>query len=141
MNKYYDSKIYVIKSPNTDKIYIGSTIQSLKKRFGDHYSFYNNNTNNTSSKEIIKCNDAYIELLEQYKCNNEYELRLRENYYIKINKNNCVNLISPIQLNKKIESDENKLKRLEIAQIKFYEESKLDNTSLNLENSNFNFNN
>ena len=109
MNKYYDSKIYVIKSPNTNKIYIGSTIQPLKKRFCDHYSFYNNKTNNTSSKEIIKCNDAYIELLEQYKCNDEFELKIREKYYIEKNKDICVN----IRLNTNIEPDEKKLKKRE----------------------------
>jgi hypothetical protein len=52
MNKYENGKIYTIRSPHTDKYYIGSTIASLKKHFYQHKSgLY-------KSKEIIDAGDA-----------------------------------------------------------------------------------
>ena len=87
INKYQESKIYIIKSNQTDKIYIGSTIQSLNKRFSDHKS----SRNKTTSKNIMIFGDAYIELLEQYPCNSATELFRKEGEYILLNKENAVN--------------------------------------------------
>jgi hypothetical protein len=64
MANYQNGKIYTIRSPNTDKFYIGSTTQPLFKRFYSHKCIHNS----TCSKEIFQCGDAYIELLEDYKC-------------------------------------------------------------------------
>jgi hypothetical protein len=36
--KFPNAMIYTIRSPNTSKYYIGSTIQSLSKRFSCHKS-------------------------------------------------------------------------------------------------------
>jgi hypothetical protein len=88
MNKYQNGKIYAIKSPNTDKIYIGSTTQKyLSSRLTQHKCV----KSNISSKEIINCGDAYIELIEMYPCNNIMELNKREGeifnlYNNKVNK-------------------------------------------------------
>ena len=62
---YQQAKIYIIKSNQTDKIYIGSTTQTLGNRFMGHKS----SRNKTTSKNIMIFGDAYIELLEQYPCN------------------------------------------------------------------------
>ena len=85
--KYQQSKIYVIRSYQTDKIYIGSTIQSLSTRFSGHKS----SRNKTTSKDIMIFNDAYIELLEQYPCDSATELFRKEGEYILLNKENAVN--------------------------------------------------
>lgn len=96
MNKYQNGKIYVIRSPSTDKIYIGSTIEKyLSNRFGGHnraYSrFLNGTYHNVTSFELIKLGDSYIELLELFPCNSKLELCKREGEQIREHKLNCVN--------------------------------------------------
>lgn len=91
---YYLGKIYKIVSPSTNLMYIGSTTQTLDKRFSNHICCYYNR-NSVKSCEIIKFNDAYIELIEEYPCNTKKELELREAYYIKQNRNQCVNKTIP----------------------------------------------
>jgi len=55
-----------------------------------HYKQYlNGKHNNLTSFEIVKHPDAYIELLEDYVCENIKELSKREGYFIKSIK--CVN--------------------------------------------------
>ena len=45
-NKYNNSFIYTIRSPHTDKLYVGLTTQSLRRRFANHKSDYNSYVNN-----------------------------------------------------------------------------------------------
>ena len=64
-NKYSNGKIYTIRSPSTDKIYIGSTIEKyLSSRLNGHNALYkrflNGKDNNMTSFELIKLGDAYI---------------------------------------------------------------------------------
>jgi ribosomal protein L37AE/L43A len=75
-NKYHFGKIYKITSPSTKDIYIGSTIQTLKRRFHSHKSNYN-----CTSVFILKYNDSIIELIEEYPCYSRYELEQRERHY------------------------------------------------------------
>ena len=85
MNKYQNGKIYKLVSSQTDKIYIGSTTLSLKKRFAEHKY-----TSNVCSSKLITCyDDVDIKLLEEYPCNNRKELFKKEGFYIRNNK--CVN--------------------------------------------------
>ena len=97
MNKYNNSKIYTIRSHQTDKFYIGSTYTSLSKRFSKHKSNYlsylDNKYNKTSSFDIIQLNDSYIELLEEFKCDNKDQLRKREGDLIRQYKDQCVNCV------------------------------------------------
>ncbi len=98
MPDYSKGKIYSIRFYDDDKlIYIGSTIQTLSKRFGMHktdlkcslYQYIQEYYNGD-----FKC--CYIELLEPYECNNRNELDKKEgetmrkykadNDYILINK-------------------------------------------------------
>ena len=83
MPNYQNAKIYTIRSHQTEQIYIGSTTQPLAKRLGLHkYMRY-------SSKEIMKYDDAYIELLEEFPCENKEQLFKREGHHIR--SNDCVN--------------------------------------------------
>ena len=96
-NKYNNSFIYTIRSPHTDKFYIGSTTQKLCKRFANHKSDYdayvNNKKNYITSFKIIELGDSYIELLEQINCDSKIQLELREGELIRIHKDLCINKI------------------------------------------------
>lgn len=76
--KYRRGKIYIIKSPNFPRYYIGSTCMNLDTRF-----FYHNAAMNTTATAIIKAGDAYIELLEDYPCKTKEELLRREGELIR----------------------------------------------------------
>ena len=93
MKDYSNGKIYCIRSHQTDDIYIGSTIQPLSRRFGNHKKTYkywmDGKSNFMTSFEILKYNDCYIELLEKYPCNDKSELERREGKYIR--EMDCVN--------------------------------------------------
>jgi len=94
---YKNGKIYAIRSYQTDDIYIGSTCSPLSKRFYEHKKCYERylkcKYENVSSFEIIKYEDAYIELIEKYPCNDKTELRKREGEYIR--QMECVNKVIP----------------------------------------------
>jgi len=113
MNKYTNGKIYKIVSPNTEKIYIGSTTQKLNRRLSKHEgssSLY------CSSKEIIILGGSKIELIEDYPCNNKKELLEREQFYIDLYKTICVNKNNTIM-------DENSKKQYHKT---YYEKNKED---------------
>jgi len=76
-------KIYVIKSLTSPDIYVGSTVQTLVHRMRQHRKDYRNNVCLGKHKEIVKeINDWYIELYEEYPCNNFKELTTREGVII-----------------------------------------------------------
>ena len=75
-------KIYAIRSHQTDQIYVGSTTQTLAQRLGSHRRNYKEYLSGKitkgrgicSSFEILKYGDEYIELLEEYPCDNANQL-------------------------------------------------------------------
>ena len=75
--KYKNSKIYEITSNNTDMFYVGSCIVTLKQRLSLHKS-----SKKCSSRYILERGDYNINLIEEYSCNNNDELRMREQYWI-----------------------------------------------------------
>jgi hypothetical protein len=77
MPDYKNGKIYQLVCNDTDEIYIGSTALSLEDRLSIHKS----PANGCCSKQIIDRNNYYIELLETYPCNNEFELNRKEGEY------------------------------------------------------------
>ena len=99
MSNYQNGKIYKITSPNTDMIYIGSTIRTLHKRFIDHRFETNHNKGNSSANMFI-WNDAKIQLIEHYPCNSKKELVLREQHYIDLYSDYCVNFMKAYQTEK-----------------------------------------
>ena len=90
---YENGKIYVLRSNQTDDIYIGSTTQPLYKRIHQHKKCFNRwkngNRNYVTSFELIKYDDVYIELLELCPCSSKIELHKREGEFIRSMK--CVN--------------------------------------------------
>lgn len=99
MNKFQEAKIYVIKSPSSEKFYIGSTTQALSTRFSEHKSHYKRYLaglrNYTTSYALIKLDDAYIELLQECKCNNKQELLAEEAKQMRAMKDKIVNKYIP----------------------------------------------
>ena len=87
MKDYSKGKIYLIRNKSNDNlIYVGSTIeQYLCKRFQKHkchnncslYMYINDPQNNTT------WDDWYIELYEEYPCENKLQLCKRENEVIR----------------------------------------------------------
>ena len=108
MPKYQQSKIYTIRSHSTDKIYIGSTTQRLSKRIAEHRRKYkawkaDNSKRYYSSFEIVKYDDNYIELLENYECLTREGLLMREGQCIR--DNDCVNKNIPGRTGKQWRKD------------------------------------
>ena len=89
MPNYQNGKIYSIRSYHTDEIYIGSTVNTLSRRMTQHRCDYKTGKKLTSSGEILKYGDAYIELLSLYPCNSKDELEREEGSIIRTM--NCVN--------------------------------------------------
>lgn len=90
-DSYKNAKIYRLVSKNSNKVYIGSTVQPLSKRFIQHRCSYNSYANPLAlihvyayqtSYEVFKDGDVSIELVEDFVCSNKNELDARENYHI-----------------------------------------------------------
>jgi len=84
---YQNGKIYVIRSYKTDLVYVGSTTQQLCQRMSNHRKNYKlwlkNKCNFMTAYKMLEYDDAYIELLEKYPCNNKNELERKEGEYIR----------------------------------------------------------
>ena len=77
---YQNGKIYIIRNTKNDKVYVGSTTQPLCKRMVAHRSMAKTNP---TGKLYEAFNDLgvdcfYIELLENYPCDNIEQLLSRE---------------------------------------------------------------
>jgi GIY-YIG catalytic domain len=97
--KRFTGYIYKISSPHTDKVYIGSTKETLKRRLQQHNSSYirylnKKTTNYVSSFEILKEGDVLILEIERLENITIDELRLRETYLIR-NTADTVNKVNP----------------------------------------------
>ena len=84
---------YALRSYQTDDIYIGSTLGTLRQRLYKHkwdLKRYNNGTYHyVTSYEIVKYDDAFIEMIDKYENVNKIELRKYEGETIRNTK--CVN--------------------------------------------------
>ena len=85
---YANGKVYAIYNYiDPSLVYVGSTCQSLSKRLSKHRRDVNSKKSQTiplyiKMREIGK-EHFYIELLEEYPCENKDQLRAREGYYIR----------------------------------------------------------
>lgn len=89
MPDYKNGKIYVIRCTDSDDEYIGSTVQSLSVRMAGHRRDYKSKPNACASSILIGRGTAYIELVEDFPCDNVEQLRKREGEIIR--SRNCVN--------------------------------------------------
>ena len=124
---YGYSKIYKIWSPLTDKIYVGSTVQTLCNRMAKHRTQYKlwlkghicpngQPVGNYSSFRIFEIDmDCEIELLKKFPCNNKKELENEERVMMKL-LDNCVNVNKGESLDPEYSKkyyNENKVKKAE----------------------------
>jgi hypothetical protein len=122
MTTYKNGKIYCLRSHQTDDVYIGSTIQSLAQRKAGHVSMYRkwviDSKHPLSSFDIVKYDDCYIELVEDFSCARKEQLLMREGEIMRITPN-CINryIAGGLTL------EENKEKREENSK-KYYEQNK-----------------
>ncbi len=82
MAELLSGKIYSIRSPNTEMVYVGSTIVSLKQRFAKHVYDWKTKTHSYTSYLILEKGDAYIELIEEVEVESERELKILEQVWI-----------------------------------------------------------
>ena len=81
---FQEAKIYKITNDHNDDIYVGSTCDSLHKRYSSHKSL-----SKTKQFPIYKLMNEIgferfrIELIENYPCDDIYQLRQREGYFIR----------------------------------------------------------
>jgi hypothetical protein len=98
MKDYSKAKIYSIRSAQTDKVYIGSTTETLARRLATHRNHYNSWKNGirkyVASFELLQYPEYYIELVENHPCEGIEELGRREGE---------VTRLTPNYVNKKIE--------------------------------------
>ena len=81
MKDYRNSKIYKLTDNSTGECYIGSTTGEINIRLNGHRS--NKNTGKyVASHAIIERGDYLISIIENYPCENNQELRMREQYWI-----------------------------------------------------------
>ena len=92
MADYQNGKIYKILNNIDGEIYVGSTINALSRRMAHH----RNEAKRTQNKLYNHMNEVgvenlYIESIENFPCNDVYELRAREGHHIRqigtLNKN------------------------------------------------------
>lgn len=76
---YQLGKIYGIFAPSIFKVYIGSTYRSLASRLYKHKK----RNSQCTSKQLMKCIDMKIVLIENFPCNSRKELERREGEWIK----------------------------------------------------------
>ena len=80
-------KIYKITNDYNDDVYVGSTCDTLVKRFSAHKN--NKNSPEKMNRPLYALmreigNDRFrIELIEDYSCEDKYQLRQREGYFIR----------------------------------------------------------
>lgn len=94
-SRYQNGKIYKLVSNVSDKIYIGSTCNTLAKRLAEHKKTHKRFTNGkilnkSSSTELFKLDgEVKIILIEDFPCKSKNELVKRERVHIE--SNICVN--------------------------------------------------
>jgi hypothetical protein len=137
-NKYKNGKIYTIRFyDDNNLIYVGSTIQSLYKRFADHKK----NANYEKSKGYnmllyrkmreTNIEDWYIELYENVPCDNKEQLNKREGEVIReiatLNKNVAGRTIKEYYENNKEHILNVKKERHKVNQERYEAKKKEDN--------------
>lgn len=80
------ARIYKITTPNSNKIYIGSTTLGLTKRMNRHRF-----NKKCSSYELIQLGNTTIELIEEFEAENKEKIREKEQYYLTLNNDILIN--------------------------------------------------
>jgi len=86
MEQLIKGKIYCIRNKVNDKVYVGSTIQSLSQRLSSHRreARFKNRYQLHNAFHQLGFDNFYIELIENYNCDTKEELKAREQHYIRL---------------------------------------------------------
>ena len=100
INQYNNSCIYKIYNDNNSLFYIGSTFQSIERRFKTHkslYKRYNTGVSRKFNSAFLLLNDptCKIEILEHINVETKSELLKKEREYYDRYKNTIVNMNRP----------------------------------------------
>jgi len=97
MPNYGNGKTYFIWNTTAPvhKLYIGSTVSTLKHRLTQHVCEFKNTSKKCESHILIAMGNYDIQLLENYPCENKQQLEDREAEYIIANWDSCVNKSVP----------------------------------------------
>lgn len=76
--------IYIIRSTNTDNVYIGSTTKRPAIRFNKHQSTYRNGTSTTRATEVLKHGGCIFQVLETGEFETRRGLRVKEDEWISL---------------------------------------------------------
>jgi len=110
MTSLITGRIYKIVSPNTHKIYVGSTFETLAQRFRHHTYEWRNGIACTV-KEVLDAGDFKIELLEEVEVEGKAQLRIKEQEWVEKLSNIIVNknkAFSTLEQTKQKRNDNNK---------------------------------
>ena len=94
--KKYVGRVYAIRSPSTENVYIGSTTQPLSKRMSQHRDKFNYMIGSGDMSKwcqsfyVLDSLDAYIELISEHENISKDELKKFEGMAIR-EEPNCVN--------------------------------------------------
>ena len=85
MPDYQNGKMYNILNNIDGEIYVGSTMNTLSRRMAHHRSEAKRNPQNKlyNHMNALGVENFYIELTENFPCNDVYELRAREGHHIR----------------------------------------------------------
>ena len=85
MPDYSKGKIYKILNNIDNEVYVGSTIETLGKRMGKHRHGMTIQPHLKLYEHMneLGVDNFYIELIENFPCNDIYELRAREGHFIR----------------------------------------------------------
>ena len=116
-------RVYVIRSPSTPKVYVGSTTKRATRRFQNHLSDYFRFQQGSGKFkcpfEIIQHEDASIEVLEECVFEHRCELLKRERHHLRSFGANSVNIRQPGRSHKEWQT-ENRDKLREISRRHYY---------------------
>lgn len=133
ISKYQRGKIYKIITENSNDVYIGSTIQTLKARLTRHKSECKAG-GNCSSTIVLRQGNYTIELITDYPCNSKAELVREEGKYQR--EMDCVNKMIAGRTPKEYyeEHRDELLLKMKIISKKHYLENKQDIDAKHKEN-------
>ena len=110
MTSLMTGQIYKIVSPNTHKIYIGSTFETLAQRLRHHTYEWRNGIACTV-KKVLDAGDFKIEFLEEVKVESKAQLRMKEQEWVEKLSNIIVNknkAFSTLEQTKQKQNEHNK---------------------------------
>ena len=109
MPDYKKGKVYALRAPDTDEVYIGSTCQVLSKRIVQHRNDYKKGADNTS-KRMMARKGVYIELIEEFPCDNKEQLNRREGEIMRQHSTRVNKFVSGLTAVERLIEENNKMR-------------------------------